>query len=371
MSEHDLGIKLRVERALWSAGFYTRTNVRLAWAVPSGRRSVKSGDLTDVDVLGIRFLEDLEQRRVAVDCKSGRNVSAIGRAFWLRGVMHHFGGHHGYVVLTRDFPGYQREAAASLGVTLLRENELTQLESRYPTPSSSLKIGDASTYDYTATAFGGLPKTLQRLVEFRDTTFWHNTPVRGIAQAISLTRAARDDIDENSRVHSALVLDVATLFALAIIEQAWRLIKLSPSDLLASIRAELFGGPEGISRRSQIVGKLQALVGSLTAQSQLPLPDEVFQLDPPFLPVVGDVIARVMARPLEAAEAPRYLKVRLVNGVLNDDWNIEEAIGQELYSPISDKIAGDLVLGLLKAADIPVSELRHLRVFGQSDSRLT
>src|SRR5690242_9311943 len=119
MAEQDLTQKLAMERILWAAGYYTRSNVKLAAATAAPARARASADLTDVDVLGIRFLDDLEQRKLAVDCKSGAGVSPIGRTFWLKGVMDHVGADRGYVVLARTIPEHQRAAAADLGITII------------------------------------------------------------------------------------------------------------------------------------------------------------------------------------------------------------------------------------------------------------
>jgi len=353
MAEQDLQLKLRVERMLWAAGFYTRTNVMLASAITAKSPSSKATmDLTDVDVLGIRFLEDLSPRKTIVDCKSGKHVSPVGRAFWLRGVMDHFMADRGYVVLARSIPEHQREAAANLAVTLLNESDLSAIEARYGELPDSLRIGKMDAHNYLEGNLRRLPSGLAKLVGFRDTAFWYSNTPRALSQSISLTRRSLGKIDLKHKFHKAIIMDVMGLFALSLITLAGDLIRLAPTNLLDSIRALFFGGPEGIARREQIIRRFQDILSKISRQSQLPLDDQsLFQLDPPYLPLIGDALVRVLARPIEAAEAPRYLKTRLMHGTLYNEWDLPEILGDS-YSPLADKVATDIALAFLKSCGL-------------------
>jgi len=351
--ELDLEIKLRVERMLWASGFYTRTDVRLASAVKG--KSSNSGstmDLTDVDVLGIRFLEDLSPRKTVVDCKSGKNVSPIGRAFWLRGVMDHFKADRGYVVLARTIPEHQREAAANLNVTLLNVSDLTTIEARYGELSDDLRIGKLDAHNYLEGNIRSLPAGLASLVGFRDTTYWYSTTPRAMSQSISLVKRSIGGLDLKQRFHKAILMDVIGLFALSSVTLASDLMRLAPLNLLDSIRALFFGGPEGIVRREQIIRQFQEILSKISKQRELPLDQQdLFQLDPPYLAAIADAVVRVIARPIEAAEAPRYLKTKLMHGILYDEWDLPEIIGDS-YSPLADKIATDIGLAFLKSCGL-------------------
>jgi len=82
--EKDILQKERLAKLFWSWGFLSHFNVKLY-----DPRSVGNtrAELTDVDVLGHRVSRDLHEERICGDCKTLRNMSAINRAFWQRGVM--------------------------------------------------------------------------------------------------------------------------------------------------------------------------------------------------------------------------------------------------------------------------------------------
>ena len=361
MSERDRELKLRFERILWSAGFYTRTNVILAAPTPSRGKGRKSAaELTDVDVLGIRFLEDLSPRKVVADCKSGRRVSPISRAFWLRGVMQHFGADRGYVVLARDIPDHQREAAANLAISLVPQSSLDTLDSQYESLPVGLRIGTADAYLKLEDNLLQLPNSLTPLLNFRDTTFWYQTSPRAMTQAITLTRRLSGKLDLSHKYHKALLLDIISLFSLSIIAVGGELLRLGPEGILDSIRALIFGGAEGITRRRQLIRGFEGILQKVSQQNPL-LPNDaaMFDLDPPYLHPIADMIVRVLARPIESSEIPRYLRVRLIQGVLYEEWDIQQFFGDK-YSQLADKLAADLAITFLKSCDFDLEAARKL-----------
>jgi hypothetical protein len=361
MSEQDLQLKLRMDRTLWAAGYYTRSNVKLASPLnrtSSGGRT--AADLTDVDVFAIKFLEDLTPRRTAVDCKTGRGVSPIGRAFWLKGVMDHIAAERGYVVLARDIPEYQREAASHLAITLMDEAAINTFESRYPALVSGLRIGDMATHKYLEGNLTTLPHELDRIVEFRNTAFWYYTPSRAIMRAVELVSRAASKIDLRQKFQQALLVDVITLFSLAMLTLAHEIILLSPDDLPTSLRAIMFGGPEGVAKREQAIRGIESLVAKMSQQARLPTDDSVFQLDPSYLPTLAEALVRIIARPPAASEALRHLKVRLLHGVLYGEWDVE-SIMKEDYFPLADKLATDLALAFLRSCGLNGDAPRTLK----------
>ena len=353
MAELDLPLKMRIERVFWAAGFYTRANVKLASvAARSASGGRVANELTDVDVFGVRFAEDLTPRRIAADCKSGKNVSPIGRAFWLKGVMDHLDAGRGYVVMARRVPEHQRGAAAKLGITLSQDTDLDVLEARYPKLPDRSRIGREDAHRYLEGNLVNVSKSLSRMLEFRDTVYWYQSPARAIMHAIVLTQHWSDKIDIKQKFHKALLLDIIGLFSLALLTVAADLLRLGPANLIDDTRNLFFGGQEGISRREELIRGIQEIVTTLSQQSSLPFEDaSLFRLDPPYLAPIAEVLARLIARPIEAAQAPRYLKMRLVHGVLYDEWNIQELFGEE-YSALADKLAGDLAIAFLKASGL-------------------
>ena len=98
MSISDVGMKLRLSRLLWKMGYFVRREVPVSTYSP-GEYSAKRVEITDIDVLGSRWDEDLALDRIVCECKSGTRPKPLDRCFWLRGVMHYFGARKGYLIV--------------------------------------------------------------------------------------------------------------------------------------------------------------------------------------------------------------------------------------------------------------------------------
>ena len=274
--------------------------------------------------------------------------------------MQHFSADRGYVVLARDIPDHQREAAANLAISLVPQSSLDTLDSQYEPLPESLRIGTADAYLKLEENLLQLPDILTPLLNYRNTTFWYQTTPRAMTQAIALTRRLSEKIDLSHRYHKALLLDIISLFSLSTIAVGSEILRLGTENILDSVRALTFGGAEGIMRRQQIIRRFEDILQKISYQAPLQLSDAtMFELDPPYLRSIADILTRILARPVGSAEIPRYLRIRLMQGILYDDWNIERAFGDQ-YSQLSDKLATDLAITFLRSCGFDLEAARRL-----------
>ena len=189
------------------------------------------------------------------------------------------------------------------------------------------RIGKAESFNYLKKEVcPTLPADLSLLSRLRNTAFWYYAAPRAIMSAIAVARRSASLLDFSAKFHKALLLDVATLFSLALLTLGGEILRSETPDLLGTVRAHFYGGPEGIARREQIIEKYTTMVSNLTAQQTLPLDEDgLFTLDAAYLPIIADLLMRLTAHPVEASSVPRYLKVRLMHGVLYDEWDTKAA----------------------------------------------
>ena len=92
--DHDLPLKLRVGSTLATSGYYTRINVGL-----SARSARGLADVTDVDVLAVRYDTSFAPSAIGVSCKSGASkaLSPAREVFYLKGVLDYLGAGVGVV----------------------------------------------------------------------------------------------------------------------------------------------------------------------------------------------------------------------------------------------------------------------------------
>lgn len=349
VGDQDLNFKLRMQAILWRLGYYTRIDVKLATSKPlrQGQRKQSSlSELTDIDVLGIRFDADYTISYAVADCTTRRRLSPVARTFWLRGVMDHFRADRGYEVLSKELSSYEKQVAANLGITLLDESSLQALEERYHSgrPPLRIRLTDEKVYAYLEGNIHEVDSRLSPLLNYRQYAFWQNQANRNLLNAISTVRRAHNVLQPSQKFHRILLLDIVALFSVAFLETCGILFRTNPDNVLEALRTHLFGGPLALQTKEMLLKDIKTLVESL--QIQLPLfPDQDMvrrlSLDPEYLPALSDMAQRFVSKPAEARNVPRYLQALIFERALNNGSTLREVFAGD-YSDITFKFVHDL-----------------------------
>lgn len=222
---------------------------------PSSRIEKSKFLLTDLDVLGVAASPIGEQYKIVFDCKSGMRESAIGRAFWLHGVMVKTGASHGFVVLNSKIKlsSDHRMSAAELGVSLLQESEFADLAQGLG-GKVELEEGFSSASEIDAwdqfLSIAGKYKSLTPYLEYSCSSFWVIKDAgQQCRRTVARLRSIRYELDPAKPEHMAVFGDAVCLFLVSISRLANRLflvlmrpfVKDEFSSLLLSL---LYGGYE-------------------------------------------------------------------------------------------------------------------------------
>lgn len=354
VGNQDLSFKLRMQAIMWRLGYYTRIDVKLASPVELPRQSRHKqapwAELTDIDVLGIRFDADYTVSYAVADCTtSGRlqgRLSPVARTFWLRGVMDHFKADRGYEVLSKKLSPYEKQVAANLGITLLDESSLQALEERYHANHAPLRIRliDDKAYAYLEDNIHQVDSGLTPLLNYRQYTFWQNDANRNLLNAISAVRKTHSILQSSQKFHRILLLDIVALFSVAFLETCGILFRTNPDNVLEALRTHLFGGPLALQTREILLKDIRTLVESLQIQPPLFRGHEVarrLSLDPEYLPSLSDMAQRFVSKPSEARTVPRYLQALILERALYDGSMLRDIFAED-YSDITFKFVHDL-----------------------------
>nr|HDM58908.1 hypothetical protein [Bacillota bacterium] len=350
MGDQDLNFKLRMQAILWRLGYYTRINVKLAAPLESSRQGRRKqpllAELTDIDVLGVRFDADYTRSYAVADCTTRRRLSPVARTFWLRGVMDHFRADRGYEVLAKKLSPYEKQVAANLGITLLDESSLQALEERYRANSASLKIRltDKRAYTYLEDGIRQVDSKLAPVLAYRKYAFWQNEANRNLLNAISTVRRSKDVLLPSQKFHRVLLLDIVALFSVALLEACGILFRTNPDNVLEALRTYLFGGPLALQTKKMLLKDVRTLVESLQIQPSLLPSQEVIRrlsLDPEYLPALSDIAQRFVSKPSGAINVPRYLQALIMERALYEGSTLREIFAED-YSDITFKFVHDL-----------------------------
>lgn len=217
--------------------------------------------LTDIDVLAVSPGTIAGSSRLIFDCKSGAKESAIGRAFWLYGVMKKSSAEHGFIILNEKvkITHDHRISASDFGVSLVHENELEDLAQCMggTTIVDGAITGDIDTWDKFLAIGEKYPATKEYL-DFSSSRFWMIKDAgERCRKIVAKLRSIKSELDPSKVEHVAIFGDALCLFLLTLSDMASRLylILVRPSskeEFSASLLALLYGGYENLEAAQKI-----------------------------------------------------------------------------------------------------------------------
>nr|WP_315252951.1 hypothetical protein [uncultured Duganella sp.] len=217
--------------------------------------------LTDIDVLAIAPSPFQGSTRIIFDCKSGVRESAIGRAFWLRGVMTKAHASQGFIVLNEKvaIEHDHRISAADLSVSLLHESEFEDLAQCVGGTINNVGsvAADIDVWEKFL-AIKSKYSTLVEYIDFSRSSFWMTKDAgEQCRKTVAKLRAIAAEMDPSKPEHMAIFGDAICLFLLALSELANRLflVLIRPSSqeqFTSSLLALLYGGYENLDVAQKI-----------------------------------------------------------------------------------------------------------------------
>ena len=232
--------------------------------------------LTDLDVLAVASSPIGRHTRYLFDCKSGQRESAIGRSFWLRGVMARVGADHGFVVLSDklNVSADHRVSAADLNVTLLQESEFEQLATGMGGTTRPFDAACASLDAWEWFLDPHKNDALDRYMQFARSGYWRlPDPGSRCRHLIAELQLVSAELDPAKPRHFAIYTDALSLLLLAVSELASHLflvlLKPATSEELSNLLTTmLFGGRSNL----EVVQKLRAMFRGADSEEATPFP---------------------------------------------------------------------------------------------------
>lgn len=219
--------------------------------------------LTDLDVLAITTSPVGMHSKVVFDCKSGIRESAIGRAFWLRGVMSKVGADHGFVILNTklNLSRDHRISASELEVSLLHDTEFADLAQGF---QGSINLQP----DYSLTAdieswelflsLRSMSPVLTEYLSYATSAFWTiKNYGEQCRKTVARLRKLRPELDPSKAAHLSIFGDALCLFLISLSSLANKLFLLltRPSDaeeFSSALLAAVYGGYENLQSAKKI-----------------------------------------------------------------------------------------------------------------------
>jgi len=352
--DKDLELKIRLSNILYSLGYYTRLAVKLAEYTSEKGQPL---ELTDLDVVGIKTHPDLTFDWVVADCTSLKAVirSPIQRVFWLKGVMDFFNASRGYLALStaNQISESQRVVASRLGITILNEENLSNLERRVLNKDiSKLKLAETASWNYFEGNLTTLAKDVSSLLDFRKHYYWMNRSHQNLHALVSILSKKSSSLDSKNPLHKALVLDLLILFSLSLLQMSSFVLQTNPEDPKQELRVYFYGGYKELEMRETIAENIKKFLGG-TLPRQETLLEQNLKLDPDYLPQLFELAYRLLNKPIDASQIPQYLQMVLFEKTLYQQKNTDgvKYLDQN-FTDVTKKLARDMASLFLHATGL-------------------
>lgn len=254
----DSDFKLRMHRLLWNQGYLARREIILSSFLTNGREPLRE-DITDIDVLGMRYDENLKPEYVICDCKTDKKSTSINRTFWTRGVMELFGAKKGYVI-TYKSTRISKVIAPDFNIIVLNDESLTNFE-------KSMKIDKdewiGSYNKYLDETIDGYKKEI-KIKYFKEFfyykyRYWLDQPNEQLKRLISLGKQF-NKIDDYSDVEKWFLHEIIILFSISILSFSSKFIAINESNLIDSIVTEWHGNAIDKAHRKNLMQSVHKFI---------------------------------------------------------------------------------------------------------------
>ena len=346
--DRDLSYKLRLKRYMWTMGYFCPLEVSLsAYVIKYGKR--KRYDLTDIDVLGIRFDNDLQHTIIIGDCKSG-SESSSNRIFWLKGVMDFFSANRGYFVKP-SITNSSRQLASRLNICLLAEKNLRLLEEEMGLKSLNLSIFDSSIYEKARNLWGIALKKgetptkaqleMKEIYQYFEYNFWIVDEYRNIQSIIEkMSGIPKYSFDYDIKKVKFLVYYGTIMLSLSLLKMGGFIISRDRNNFVTQAREYLFGGSLLLKERETLFKAVSEIA------------KEKLTLEPNYYNELLELVNRLIKFATYSKEIPAYLEIVLYEYILAETYRPLEEIFRSKYSIDSLKLSKDVAIFLCDVTEI-------------------
>jgi len=356
--DSDSDLKRRMHRLLWHQGFFVRRSVAVSTHLIGAGRKLERKDVTDVDVLGIKFCENLRPQIVVAECKTGRHFAALDRTLWLAGLMQLLHADRGYLIV--DSPqNLAKRIAPDLGISVIDGARLAAWEKSILVhkewrgsfnPEADL-ILDEQLDEIKSKAYNEY-----HYVKYR---FWQEDPADQMKHILSVAKALSNNKKLEFSELRWFLSCIIPAFAISILGLASRIFSFNPEDtkqLVQQVVTEWHGGEMTEKRHRDLAAAFQELLkqeltahGIAKQQSRL----QDYMPEPSYVSTsLADLVARFLVNPQLAAEVPRFIDTLIFDSVLIGK-KLDNAVLQTDFGPPQSihsiaKLSGN-VISLLEA----------------------
>ncbi|MFW8627288.1 hypothetical protein [Deinococcus sp. ME38] len=180
--------------------------------------------VTDLDVLAIRPSKSLKWEVIIGDCKT-QKLSAVNRAFWVKGVMDSYKSEDGFLIVKTDRKSGKkididhRLLANKMGIKIIDEVDFEDFDKSIHYPYGSSNNNYDLVYLDEIRQFLKSSSALNEINEYLFRDFWTESDrIVGIRKILNLIRKHRGELDPAKPTHRDTVTLACSIFSISLAE---------------------------------------------------------------------------------------------------------------------------------------------------------
>ena len=316
LTSESYEMMMRTARVIWNMGYFVRTEVPLS-SYFMGLDTLDRAEITDIDVLGLRWDEDFSLDSVVCECKTGFTTKPIDRTLWLAGVKSYFGARKAFLVCEKG-NSIANAVGNKLGVNVLDPPLLERLERTYSIEADDW-FGSISD-DYYSTRERILKDKnlpLASEIKYIRWGYWIEPPFSQLKRTLWVGKQLADS-KMTKKASMWLSFELFILFASSLVSFSAGIYNSRLVDMNPNLSAGLFGGHLSLNERQSIVDSLYRFMNQYLKKYDDSLPFKKLRtLEPEYYQDLADLMDRIL-RSNEHRLVPRFADF------VAFEWLIEE-----------------------------------------------
>lgn len=364
MTMKNKPLECRIQRLLYHRGFLARRNLTIkSYFYP------EVVDVTDIDVLGVRFSDNFDPEVTICECKSGRTNSTVDRIIWLMGLSEYFSASNS-IFVRKSIKAKIKSFANEVGVVPVDFKKLEELEEQIEISESWVGSFDYKYYDQRMPRYYKAVKEntrISRVYWFLRSRFWYTDNSTRLKQLITaLEVISKSPLTE---VHSWLLFESTILLSIAILwlcHETYSFNSKERSEYIENVLTTGVGSREVTKRiLDSTYGVIVALMKEKGVEPSIPDYD-LLRLEPPEYskPLIG-LVERLNQRPMKSVQIPRFLDIICYEYLLKGK-EIERSKTEEIFPSHIDliaKLSKNVVKFIIDQKQIPEKKFEGLMSF--------
>ncbi|MBC9786564.1 hypothetical protein H1S01_19095 [Heliobacterium chlorum] len=348
--DNDFPYKVSFQRILWKMGFWSRIEIPvLAYSIDDYTKSLKRHDLTDVDVYGELINSDFATYKYIADCKSGRNVKATERAYWLKGVMEFTGATKGFLI-KKKISSNTRLFLDKLSIYAIDEKNLSELEKIYYVSNNN----DLFSVDYYKKRYqiiDELKDEYAKIYSYLSGRYWYNplhSNLRILLNMLQKNNFYQQFNQESSTSHKFIILEIAICLSRIVLDCCNYVLHRNISDIPSCVLEYSFGGIAGYNNKRNMFNEIKALLETEMPNEEM---NKLLIMQSDFIDGLIKLVANFITESHHSKESIKYLELMQHEIILDKELNFQDLIGPT-FSSVGLKLAKDVLRYYIGYANI-------------------